>query len=487
MLRSMGHAEAIRPEDEIAPKPRLPLAAIPDIARIVWQHTHPEAVIRAHQRRTAAVLQRLRADDPQQLDDVDLWASIDRWNGEAVEFLQPVLLLGNVLFHEQRVQKACAAVGHSADSLIYPHLAAGERSVSAQQAFDLVALAELARRDAPTAAYLREERTDLAAARRVLAGTPFLAALERFLAAYGHRGRYEYDWSLPRYVEDAAPIFQAIKGHLDAPPAEAPPSSMAPDAAAAAAWAAFVARLSRWQRWTLAAAVRRALTRVKQYYVWRERVRSDLARVVSHVRARHVVLAERFARRGWIAAPGDYFMLHLHEVAEVIAGTRAPASLPAIVAARAAEQHRQRQVRLPYLLRESQLPALIRCAHVTAGTDGEDVLTGHAVSPGSVEAEVVVVRDPADFGRMRRGAILVAPATDPSWTPLFTLASGVIVEIGGVLSHASTIAREYGLPAVANVRQATRRLRTGDRVRLDADAGVVQRLTPASAGNGGRS
>jgi phosphohistidine swiveling domain-containing protein len=180
-------------------------------------------------------------------------------------------------------------------------------------------------------------------------------------------------------------------------------------------------------------------------------------------------------------------MLHLHEVAEVIAGTRAPASLPAIVAARAAEQHRQRQVRLPYLLRESQLPALIRCAHVTAGTDGEDVLTGHAVSPGSVEAEVVVVRDPADFGRMRRGAILVAPATDPSWTPLFTLASGVIVEIGGVLSHASTIAREYGLPAVANVRQATRRLRTGDRVRLDADAGVVQRLTPASAGNGGRS
>ena len=55
------------------------------------------------------------------------------------------------------------------------------------------------------------------------------------------------------------------------------------------------------------------------------------------------------------------------------------------------------------------------------------------------------MRDPGDFGRMKRGAILVAPATDPSWTPLFTLASGVIVEVGGVLSHASTIAREYGI------------------------------------------
>ena len=77
---------------------------------------------------------------------------------------------------------------------------------------------------------------------------------------------------------------------------------------------------------------------------------------------------------------------------------------------------------------------------------------------------------------MKRGAILVAPATDPSWTPLFTLASGVIVEVGGVLSHASTIAREYGLPAVANVKHATKRLRTGERVRLDAGNGIIHRL-----------
>jgi len=58
------------------------------------------------------------------------------------------------------------------------------------------------------------------------------------------------------------------------------------------------------------------------------------------------------------------------------------------------------------------------------------------------------MRDPSEFAKMRRGTILVAPATDPSWTPLFTLALGVI-EVGGMLSHASTIAREYGLPALA--------------------------------------
>jgi pyruvate,water dikinase len=84
--------------------------------------------------------------------------------------------------------------------------------------------------------------------------------------------------------------------------------------------------------------------------------------------------------------------------------------------------------------------------------------------------------DPSEFQKMKRGAILVAPATDPSWTPLFTLAAGVIVEVGGMLSHASTIAREYGLPALANVKNATRLLQTGDRIHLDASAGRVFRV-----------
>jgi pyruvate,water dikinase len=129
---------------------------------------------------------------------------------------------------------------------------------------------------------------------------------------------------------------------------------------------------------------------------------------------------------------------------------------------------------MPWLMHESELPTLLRQSHVTNGNAGDE-LTGLCVSAGSVEGEVVVMRDPSEFAKMRRGAILVAPATDPSWTPLFTLASGVIVEVGGMLSHASTIAREYGLPALANVKDATRVLRTGERVLLDASGGRVCR------------
>ena len=100
---------------------------------------------------------------------------------------------------------------------------------------------------------------------------------------------------------------------------------------------------------------------------------------------------------------------------------------------------------MPMLMRESR-PAGAAARRGAAEADSQGGLTGLCVSPGTVEAEVVVMRDPGEFASMKRGAILVAPATDPSWTPLFTLASGVIVEVGGMLSHASTIAREYGLP-----------------------------------------
>lgn len=91
----------------------------------------------------------------------------------------------------------------------------------------------------------------------------------------------------------------------------------------------------------------------------------------------------------------------------------------------------------------------------------------------------MVISSPDEFCRMRPGAILVAPATDPAWTPLFTLAAGVIVEVGGTLSHAATVAREYGLPALANVKDATRLLKDGDRVWLDATAGFVEVRTRA--------
>lgn len=138
---------------------------------------------------------------------------------------------------------------------------------------------------------------------------------------------------------------------------------------------------------------------------------------------------------------------------------------------------------MPLVMRESELPTLIRQATRSLPEPAIARLQGQCISTGWAEGEVVVLGSPTEFEGMKPGAILVAPATDPSWTPLFTLATGVIVEIGGVGSHAATVAREYSLPALANVRHATRLLRTGDRVRLDAKAGVVEVLERGGLGD----
>ncbi|PON10241.1 pyruvate, phosphate dikinase, partial [Candidatus Entotheonella serta] len=99
---------------------------------------------------------------------------------------------------------------------------------------------------------------------------------------------------------------------------------------------------------------------------------------------------------------------------------------------------------MPLFMRESELPMLMRRANATLPNADVKQLYSLGVSPGQAEGDVVVIRSPSDFTRMQQGAILVALATDPAWTPLFTLAAGVIVEIGGTGSHASTVAREYG-------------------------------------------
>ncbi|WP_255407957.1 MULTISPECIES: PEP-utilizing enzyme [Amycolatopsis] len=100
-------------------------------------------------------------------------------------------------------------------------------------------------------------------------------------------------------------------------------------------------------------------------------------------------------------------------------------------------------------------------------------LSGTPGSHGAVTAAARIVRGPSDFPRVRPGEIVVCPNTDPAWTPLFTIAAGVVTETGGALSHAAIVAREYGIPAVLGVADATTRIGNGDRIALDGTAGTI--------------
>jgi pyruvate,water dikinase len=105
-------------------------------------------------------------------------------------------------------------------------------------------------------------------------------------------------------------------------------------------------------------------------------------------------------------------------------------------------------------------------------------LRGTPASPGTVTAVARVVLDPVG-ARLDPGELLVAPSTDPGWTPLFLTAGGLVMEMGGANSHGAVVAREYGIPAVVGVAGATELLRTGDVITIDGAAGTITTVSTA--------
>jgi pyruvate,water dikinase len=185
---------------------------------------------------------------------------------------------------------------------------------------------------------------------------------------------------------------------------------------------------------------------------------------------RSVLLAQVRASvaRGEPAQADDIFFVPLPELKRYAQGEQVDLKS---LAARNRQEYRRECAR-------RQMPRLLLSTGeafyegLTEATAGEHDLVGEAVSAGVVEGPARVVLDPHGV-RLEPGEILVCPATDPGWTPLFLTASGLVMEVGGLITHGSIIAREYGLPAVVGVHDATRRLKTGQRVRVDGNLGRV--------------
>jgi pyruvate,water dikinase len=104
------------------------------------------------------------------------------------------------------------------------------------------------------------------------------------------------------------------------------------------------------------------------------------------------------------------------------------------------------------------------------------LLTGTAGSPGVASGPVRIVHDISEFGRLRNGEVLVAPVTNPAWTPLFQRAVAVVVDTGGSASHAAIVAREYGIPAVMGTLNGTKELKDGQWVKVDGSRGLVSKV-----------
>lgn len=480
-LKGLGHADAIRPADMKLSLPPLRdfVRNLPTLGRLLAD----QALLGWRSRRTFAHAQRYLHDlgktDMVDRSDEQLAALLDDAYENTREPLRSAYTSGSFLHWQRLLELLCARVGYPADVLLNAQLAVGEKTVSSRQAFEMLRIAHIGRADARVREYFSQQAAndpEFRAWGRALRGSLFKREVRAFLDDFGHRGPLESDWSLPRYREDPTPILFALGQLILAPDTPRPEDiDQRLNDEAKRVWGEFREAVpAPWREVALPFAAW-VIRQMKWMYVFRERNRFEMVRMIEPIREVSKVLAKRFVQRGWLDREDDYFSLTVADVKQAIRGRGA--DMRAVAKRRNDEQARWARLDMPLLLAESDVEAVLAGAtepDIDAG--GVRRLRGACTSPGKAEGEVVVLRDPRDFARMRPGAVIVAPAIDPSWTPLFTLAAGVVVEIGGVLSHASTIAREYGLPVLANCRDATRLLRDGERVRLDATAGIVERL-----------
>jgi pyruvate,water dikinase len=208
---------------------------------------------------------------------------------------------------------------------------------------------------------------------------------------------------------------------------------------------------------------------------WAVRELGKSALVASILPVRRVVLelGRRMVEHGRIDQPE--YLLHLADcdLNSLLNGYWDGSGVRELVSDRAARRETWLREDAPDVIPgegAAHLPAVEPSAPVNG------VWKGIAVSAGQVTGIGRVVRRAEDGSHLRPGEILVAPATDSSWTPLFLRASGVVMEMGGYLSHGSIVAREYGLPAVANIPGLLRQLKDGDTLRVNGDLGTLERL-----------
>ena len=189
-------------------------------------------------------------------------------------------------------------------------------------------------------------------------------------------------------------------------------------------------------------------------------------------------LGGRLVRAGALELPEELFWLSEKEVgqAALALDQGQPLSvMKAMVQDRRAVWKAEQHLSPPVILPVGSKYMGMDVAKLTSGGSSDDphVIKGFGSSHGKVTAPARVLLGPQDFAQMCPGDVLVAPLTTPAWTPLFALASAIVTDIGGPLSHSSIVAREYGIPAVLGTGVATRRIRSGQTITVDGSAGTV--------------
>ncbi|HEY9881216.1 MAG TPA: glycerol-3-phosphate acyltransferase [Leptolyngbyaceae cyanobacterium] len=332
-------------------------------------------------------------------------------------------------------------------------------ALDARQNPEVAALKELAaiatdiRRHLP--ASLLSEITNASDLMKILSdrpeAQPSRLRLEQFIAAYGYLSEVGTDIAVPTWQENPAPVEELLTQYVLSPPSNAPESSPG----------------SGWKH-----------KNVQRRLDLKGQVNALYSQLLAELRACFLALEERWLTEGWLTQSGDIFFLIYDEVQTLV---NQPETLQPTLAQRIEARKQQFEVDrqlepVPTLVFGNDPPRMDLSTFSRSALGVAQTLKGIGASPGIVEGTIRVMRRMGSLDEEDASLILVVPYTDSGWAPLLARANGLIAEVGGRLSHGAIVAREYGIPAIMDVTEATQRLHDGQRVRIDGAAGTVEVL-----------
>lgn len=303
----------------------------------------------------------------------------------------------------------------------------------------------------------------------------FAAAFASFLYEYGSRGPNEWELSAPTWETDPTIALAAIDRVRFQQDDHAPATRARTLVAEREALTADIrSRIAELGDQVLSDTFEGALVGANMM-IFRERAKTTLVRVLHETRVIFLELGARHAATGDLADAGHIFMLTDAELDDFVAN---PATYRQVLADRADAWAALWDLEPPFFISHGEVPPLSEWPHTTrsdvAAAVAGEILTGVPGSPGVVRGRARIVLDPADPPDLVPGDIMVAPLTDPAWTPLFMAVDAVVVNVGGQISHAVIVSRELGLPCVVSVADATARIPDGAIVEVDGQSGSVR-------------
>jgi len=315
------------------------------------------------------------------------------------------------------------------------------------------------------------EKAALISPATLLSSPEWHPALEVHLDRFGHQ-LSSFDPLLPTLADDPRPVLTAVQAFLGGKesPYERQQRMETERQEAVAAAERYLTPRQRQE-------FHRLLETARQAARTREDALFDVGLAWTPMRRIALELGRRLAGKGVIATAGEVFWLRLEEIRTTLASPLPGNAFTVQVAGRQAENKLWSQSSAPYLLPEGSKPSfwwkwIFPTPELNRQVDAH-TLAGLGVSPGKVTAVARVIRSLEEAQSLNAGEILVTRTTTPAWTPLFSRLSGLVTDLGGPLAHGSIVAREYGIPAVMGVGNATQSIRDGATITVDGTAGRV--------------